>query len=297
MIAKESLLMLHERLFSACTLAGVDARDAKLIKLGAFATFRLRNRLVARVSRFPEQKEVSYKEVLVARWLDASGVSATRVAIPPVQIDECVVTFWRELIDIRPATPSEIGSFLKQLHAVNLPKTFTLPDADPFYRVAENISSSSLSEPDKDFLSERLARLRLRWGRSNTFDLPTSPVHGDPHDDNIVTVGGVVTVLDLESFSIGPPEWDLALIAAEYDSFRWMSEEKYKGFSDAYGFDVLATSDYSLLRDIRELRMVSWLTNKVGLDHRAVDERGYWLSCIRDEEGPRPWRWTCWRDL
>jgi hypothetical protein len=81
-------------------------------------------------------------------------------------------------------------------------------------------------------------------------------------------------------------------MASEYDSFRWITAEQYQSFVDAYGYDVLSSPAYPWLRDVRELRMTSWLANKADQSQAIKDEVGHRIACLRGDRGPRPWNWS-----
>jgi hypothetical protein len=66
-------------------------------------------------------------------------------------------------------------------------------------------------------------------------------------------------LIDLDGFAVGPREWDLVLTAMYFERFGWHTEEEYREFVAGYGFDVMSWPGYTLLRDVRELIMVTWL--------------------------------------
>jgi hypothetical protein len=61
---------------------------------------------------------------------------------------------------------------------------------------------------------------------------------------------------DWDSASIGQPEWDLVTIEVHCRRFGY-GQAAYDDFAQAYGFDVAKWSGYPVLRDLRELRMIS----------------------------------------
>ncbi|MBB5159961.1 Ser/Thr protein kinase RdoA (MazF antagonist) [Saccharopolyspora phatthalungensis] len=164
----------------------------------------------------------------MSSWLHSAHIPVVRPVEEPVELNDTVVTFWHELPPHRPATPAEIGQFLRKLHGTPPPAEGLLAALRPFVRVAERIDAARILADDKKFLHERLGDLKTRW-KTATFMLGLAVVHGDPHDNNIVaTDDGTVLALDLERFAIGPLEWDLTLVAIEYDSFSWVSPAEYQ---------------------------------------------------------------------
>ncbi|MEV0705839.1 aminoglycoside phosphotransferase family protein [Saccharopolyspora sp. NPDC050389] len=261
--------------------------------MGDSATYRLPHQLVARVTRTVTQRETALRETTLAAWLlHTAHISVVEPAEEPVELNDTVVTFWHELTSHRPATPAEIGHFLRDLHTITSPKGELLTPLRPFVRIAERINTAPIPAGDKTFLCDRLRNLENRW-RTATFTLGPAVIHGDPHDNNIVAIDdGRILALDLERVAIGPPEWDLTLVASEHDSFGWVSTAAYQQFADAYGFDVLSSPSYELLRDIRELRMTSWLANRADQNDQIANETQYRINCLRGHNGPRPWNWT-----
>lgn len=227
----------------------------------------------------------------MSRWLAKVGLPGVVAIAPAVDVDGFAVTFWERLPDTRPATPAEIARYLARLHAHGVPAGLDVPEIQPFVRIRDRIEASPIAEADKAFLVDRLEQLTLRWAEAA--ELPRVIVHGDAHSGNVVAIpSGTVLVLDLERFSIGPAEWDLTLMACEYDSFRWLSADQYFEFATACGHDVLRSPVYPLLRDIRELRMTSWLANKADQGSAVRSELAHRVACLRGLQGDRPWAWT-----
>ena len=65
-------------------------------------------------------------------------------------------------------------------------------------------------------------------------------------------------LLDLERFALGPPEWDLVSTAVGYTTFGTVTLAEWQAFSAQYGHDVTDWEGFAVLRDIRELRMVTF---------------------------------------
>jgi hypothetical protein len=49
------------------------------------------------------------------------------------------------------------------------------------------------------------------------------------------------------------------LTAMYFERFEWHTEEEYLQFAASYGFDVMSWPGYALLRDVRELILLTWL--------------------------------------
>ncbi|MEV0284095.1 aminoglycoside phosphotransferase family protein [Kribbella sp. NPDC050820] len=280
--------MLLER---ACSQVGLSSSGAEPVRLGENAIYRLPGEVVVRIGR-SGQVDAASNEVAVARWLASVEVRAVETVAhvdQPVVIDGSPVTFWRELPEHRHGTPTEVAAVLKRLHASPLPNNFDLPPLAPFVRLAERIDgATTLTEDDRDWLRGQLARLR------EAFDdlpagLPRSVIHGDAWAGNVVvTVDGPV-LLDLERFSLGPPEWDLVSTAVRLSTFGTMTAEEYQAFAQAYGHDVLMWDGFDVLRDIRELRVTCYAAQRASEEPSLREQADLRVASIRGLRGPRPW--------
>jgi aminoglycoside phosphotransferase (APT) family kinase protein len=275
----------------ACAQVGLSSSGAEPIRLGENAIYRLPGRVVVRIGR-SGQVDAAKKEVAVARWLasvDVPAVEAVADVEQPVVIDGSPVTFWRELPKHRHGTPPEVAAVLKRLHASPLPTDFELPSLAPFVRLSERIDgATTLTDDDRAWLRQQLARLRQAFN-----DLPAgqprSAIHGDAWAGNVVVTADGPVLLDLERFSLGPPEWDLVSTAVRLSTFGTMTADEYAAFAVAYGHDVLGWDGFDVLRDIRELRVTCYAAQRASEDPSLRSEADLRVACIRGLRGPRPW--------
>jgi hypothetical protein len=276
----------------ACAEVGLSSSGAEPIRLGENAIYRLPGQVVVRIGR-SGQVDAAAKEVDVARWLASVELRAVETfpgIDQPVVIDGSPVTFWRELPEHRHGTPREVAAVLKRLHASPLPTKFALPPIAPFVRLAERIDgATTLSADDRAWLRGQLGRLK------GAFDalpagLPRSAIHGDAWAGNVVVTADGPALLDLERFSLGPPEWDLVSTAVRLSTFGTMTAEEYKAFGTAYGHDVLEWDGFDVLRDIRELRVTCYAAQRASEEPSLRSEADLRVACIRGLHGPRPWR-------
>jgi hypothetical protein len=270
---------------------GLLSVGAEPIRLGENAIYRLPDQVVVRIGR-GGQITAADKEVAVSRWLASVGVRAVETLAgidQPVVIDGAPVTFWRELPEHRHGRPPEVAGVLRQLHTSPLPTEFDLPRLAPFVRLRERIdAATSLSEDDRTWLRHQLAHL------TNAFaDLPTglrhSAIHGDAWAGNVVVTADGPVLLDLERFSLGPPEWDLVSTAVRFTTFGTMTADQYEAFANAYGHDVLTWSGFEILRDIRELRVTCYAAQRASEDPSLHSEAALRVASLRGSRGPRPW--------
>lgn len=278
----------------ACRRAGLAVDGAELIRLGENAVYRLpSSQLVARVGRSVDREPVARKEVAVARWLhtqDAPVASPAEGITHPLVVDGRVVTFWEEIKSPQPSSPRELGEALRRLHRLTPPDTFALPRVKPLVRVRDRLAAApTLSSHDREFLTGLAEQLKARFSKS-VFDLPLGVVHGDAHVDNLVRGSdGRLAFVDLEEFALGQAEWDLVLTAIERDC-GWVSEDEYAEFAAAYGYDITTSSAYAVLREIRLLRMTSWLSQKAGESETVASEVRRRVQDLRTGASIMGWR-------
>lgn len=291
--AESAELTVRTILTTACATAGLEAGGAELLRYGENALYRLPGGIVARIAR-GGQHAAAQREVRVAAWLADNDVPAVRPTTgvdQPVIVADRAVTFWDELPPHRTGTPAEVADALRRLHSLAPPAGFHLPQLDPFVRIGTRIDAATiLTTTERTWLHQRLDELRDRYAQLPP-GLAHSVVHGDASDTNLaVTADGTITLLDFERCTIGPPEWDLTSTAVEL-GYRWITPETYQEYSRRYGHDVTTWAGYETLRDIRELRMTSWMAQQASDNPAHHDEARHRLECLHGHHGPRPWNW------
>lgn len=278
----------------ACNACGLDPTDATLVRLGEYGVFRLREPIIARVSRSAAYEADAYKEIAVARYLASVGYPAARAldVEQPVVLDASVVTFWESVSDTTEyATIAEVADLVRRLHQLEPPDSLSLPRLQPFGRTGSRLASASaLPSDDRAFLTERLETLQAEFD-SLTFVLPRGMIHGDASIGNVIRdQEGKPALVDLDGFAVGPREWDLAITATYYDSFGWHTRDEYQRFVDIYGFDVMDWPGYPTLRAIRELIMVSWLSQKTEDEEHVAAELRRRIHDLRTGSSRKGWQ-------
>jgi Phosphotransferase enzyme family len=280
---------------AAGSLAGLATEGAELIRDGANIMYRLPQGIVARIGR-DGTTDTARREIWASRWLAQSGLRVV-TALPdvkqPTVVADQPVTWWRLLPPHRPASPAELGTVLRDLHALPIPAGAPLPVLEPFAGLDERIGSApSLAADDIGWLQQHLAGLRTAYEQLPP-GLPTCVVHGDAWQGNIAVVeDGQPILLDLETMSIGRPEWDLISLAVDHTDFERITAEEYVDFVNASGgFDITTWPGYRTLAAIRELRWFSFVLSKAASDERAAVESRHRLACLRGEIS-RPWTWS-----
>ncbi|MGW3754720.1 phosphotransferase enzyme family protein [Streptomyces sp. NPDC005134] len=277
----------------ACALADVEPDGIEMLRFGDHAVFRIDGgRIVSRVGRSPDRLPSVRTEVAVAEWLAAEEYPAARLvtdAEQPVVIDGHPVTFWEGLADGGTyAGTREMGELLRRLHELESPP-ISLPPLRPFDKVATRLERAEIPDGTRAYLRSLAEQLAAEYDRLR-FALPAGPLHGDFNVGNVLhDAAGHPKIIDLDGFVVGPREWDLMQTAMYYDSFGWHTEAEYADFVTGYGFDVRQWSGYPVLRSVRELLMVTWLSQNAGTNPRAADEVEKRVETLRSGGSRRDW--------
>jgi aminoglycoside phosphotransferase (APT) family kinase protein len=122
------------------------------------------------------------------------------------------------------------------------------------------------------------------------FPLGVGVIHGDANVGNVLLDSeGDPVLIDLDSFSIGPREWDLIQTALFADRFGWHTEEEYRAFVEVYGYDIKRWDGYETLADMREVAMTVWLSKKAAGHVGAAAEAHKRITAMRTGGSRRDW--------
>ncbi|MFF8928722.1 phosphotransferase enzyme family protein [Streptomyces longwoodensis] len=277
----------------ACAVADVDPDGIEILRLGDHAVFRIDGgRIISRVGRGADRLAAVRREVAVARWLADREYPAARLvtdAEQPIVIEDHPVTFWGALADGDTyASTAEMGVLLRRLHDLKSPP-FSLPILQPFEKVASRLGRAVIPERTRAYLRSMAKDLEAEY-ECLEFSLPAGHLHGDFNVGNVLRdAAGCPHVIDLDGFAAGPREWDLMQTAMYYDSFGWHTETEYADFVAGYGFDVREWAGYAVMRSVRELLMVTWLSQNAGANPRAADEVEKRVATLRSGGSRRGW--------
>jgi aminoglycoside phosphotransferase (APT) family kinase protein len=264
------------------------------MRMGSNAVFHLKAPVVVRISRQGADLDQVRRTIAVARWLESVDYPAVRVTDDdqPVVINGHAVTFWEPLSEDgqQYATVAEVAEVFRRLHSLVPPPGLNLPPLVPFQNAAQSISANNWLRPeDRKFLNEQLNQLQDAYAGLE-FTLPPGVIHGDAGVGNVLhDVTGNPVVIDLDGFAIGPREWDLALTAIYYDSFGWHTREEYETFVRVYGFDIMQWPGYPVMRAVRELMMVIWITQAAGDSDKFATESRKRIEALRTGASRKDW--------
>jgi aminoglycoside phosphotransferase (APT) family kinase protein len=280
-------------LVAACEAVHQSYAGAELIRIGSNAVYRLPGPAVARIAQDPTAFPEAAKQVAVARWLAAEDYPAVHAldVQQPVNVGGRVTTFWESASETEEYAPiDQVAALIRRLHELPAPESFTLPEYRPFDRGEASIDAMrGVPDWQTSFMRERLVDLRESYSHLE-FTLPQGPIHGDANVGNVILGrSGHPVLIDLDSFAIGPREWDLVQTALYWDRFGWHTDQEYRTFVDVYGFDVTEWPGYQVLADTREIMMTAWLGRMADTNDRAAIEVTKRIEAIKTGATRRDW--------
>lgn len=260
--------------------AGIDPAGAVLLRYTMNAVYRLPEaNLVLRIAPATNRSIVHRVAKTASRLaeLDLPTVRLAPELHEPIETPDWAATAWTYLPQIQGQRhrQAELARPLLAFHSLN-GLGFPLPHWNPIGRSESRLETAAAAQgEDLNYLqtwaagqvglelSDLVGWLRKRFcsvraaAECTEWRLPTSVIHGDAHAGNLLTdARGQSVLCDLDSVSIGPPEWDLVPAAHGVERFA-DPREQYDELSAAYGFDLLASPTWPTLRSIRELQIVT----------------------------------------
>ncbi|MFD6324465.1 aminoglycoside phosphotransferase family protein [Streptomyces sp. NPDC058442] len=282
----------REALEQACVAVGLDPSGAEPVRLAENQIWRLPGQhVIVRIER-RGQTTAALREVRVARWLAENRMPTVRLADvgQPIEAGGRPVTFWEELPPHQHGSHTEVAQLLKRLHALPAPD-IELGHLDPFVRVGERLeAATTLISKDREWLKGLHQELVAAWAE-RPHGRPDCAVHGDAWPGNLIRTAEGPLMIDLERFSLGPPEWDLVSTAVRARTTGAVTPAEYDEFCAAYGYDVTDWAGYPILAGARELRMVTYAAQHAASNPEWADQAQHRVDCLRGRRGPRPWNW------
>jgi aminoglycoside phosphotransferase (APT) family kinase protein len=285
-------LEVHRILDTACRLAGLDPTGATLLRGHTNAVFRLRESpVVVKIARRGTCPTQVQRTVQLVEWL--AGLDFPTAPLHPVQqpvvVDGQSATFWTHLPQPdHPVRAQQLARPLRMLHQLPHPP-FRIRELDTVGAIRRSLEMITvLPAEDVDYLSYRLDHLEKLLA-DLSFVLPSALLQGDPQHRNALHDGARAVLCDWDTTSFGTPELDLVTIEIHCRRFGY-GRAHYEAFARAYGFDVTDWDGYPVLRDLRELRMITTNAKRAApgsFTHEEVSRRVEGLR--RDAHGLR-WR-------
>jgi aminoglycoside phosphotransferase (APT) family kinase protein len=279
-----------------CSVAGLDPRGAVSLRCVTNAVFQLANEpVVVRISLVPALQHRAGTVAVVGRWLAEHGIPAVRlldVPTQPVWAGGYVATLWHEVPHVGPTpTGTDLARLLRALHALPAPEA-PLPSWAPLGAVRARLDEADGVEPGD------LAILNRRYDEVSealdglVYELPPGPIHGDAHLGNLIPGPDGPVLCDFDSTCIGPREWDLLTLAVGRLRFGYPPQD-YRELVDGYGFDVMRWPGFEVLRQARELKLVTVALPLLRSNPQVRAQFGVRMQTFRD--GCQATRWDPFR--
>jgi aminoglycoside phosphotransferase (APT) family kinase protein len=283
---------LAEVLAQVCAAAGLDPAGATLVRFTTNAVYRLASApVVIRISASWRLRHRVAKVVAVANWLAGPEFPSVRLLAgieQPVVVGDYLATVWDEVPtgSHRPNT-RDLATLLRRLHGLPKP-AFDLPAWAPLDDVDRRIADAEeLADDDRAFLQDRRATLAEQLATLE-FPLPPSVVHGDAHLGNLIPGPDGPVLCDFDSTSWGPPEWDLTPVLVAQRRFGGSVRES-RTLLRAYGFDVTKWSGFEVLRQVRELKLVTSVLPILRSNPGVAAELHRRLASVRSGDAGARW--------
>lgn len=284
---------LHDVLDRACAQVGLDSAGAIRLRGHTNAVVRLITApVVVKIARRGSDETAVARTVAFVRWLMAQNfptVPLHPVAEQPVVVDGHAVTFWSYLPQPdHPVSASQLAEPLHELHNLANPPV-RLKRLSVVEAIRGSLAATAcLPQQTLRFLTERAERLADELAQI-TFMLPEGIVQGDPqHRNALHTEGGRTVLCDWDTVAYGQPEWDLVTIEIHCRRFGH-GLAHYGEFAATYGVDVSRWPGYRVLRDLRELRMITTNARKAAHSPGTLAEVERRIAGLRCEDPELTW--------
>ncbi|MFE9429163.1 phosphotransferase family protein [Kitasatospora sp. NPDC006697] len=276
---------------AACRLAGLDPTGAVLLRGHTNAVFRLRSApVVAKVARSGTQLAEVSRTVRLIQWLTSLDFPTVRLfpVEQPVVVEAHAVTFWVYLPQPdHPVSAAQIADPLRQLHQLPTPPV-PLRALDTVGAIRRSIGAITvLGADDLQFLTDRVDHLEKELAALR-YPLPPAILQGDPQHRNALHDGPDAVLCDWDTTAFGPPEMDLVTVEIHCRRFGY-GKAHYRAFADRYGFDVTAWEGYPVLRDLRELRMITTNAKRTDASGRTLAEVADRIDGLRRGDDGMRW--------
>ncbi|APU12144.1 MULTISPECIES: aminoglycoside phosphotransferase family protein [Actinoalloteichus] len=275
-----------------CARVGLDPAGATLLRFTNNAVFELADRRhVVRIVASARLRHRAEKVVRMARWLAENGVAAVRLPAgldQPIYAGGQVATVWEAIPHVgSPPGAEELARLLRDIHRLPAPD-FPLPTWRPLDDVRRRLADAEeLSDRDRGFLERRCADVAERL-LDLRFPLPQGVLHGDAHLGNLIPGPDGTVICDFDSACVGPREWDLTPLAVGAQRFLH-PEEQQRLLAHEYGFDITRWSGFSVLRDVRELKLTTSVLPILRSNPGVRAQLQLRLDSLRSGDDSVPW--------
>ncbi|MGW1976550.1 phosphotransferase family protein [Streptomyces sp. NPDC001889] len=278
---------------AARTELGLDGQTPHLLRGHTNAVIHM-GPVVLKIARKGTTAAAVERTVALVRWLqehDFPTVPLHTHAQQPLRLaDGALATVWTYYPQPpEPVTAADLAAPLAALHRLPAPPV-PVRRLDNLRAIRRSLTAiRALDNDDLAFLTDRADRLEHDL-RTVEYILEPGILQGDPqHRNALHDPSGDRTVLcDWDTIACGQPEWDLVTVAIHCHRFGY-SPGHWTDFATAYGLDIRTWPGYRVLRDIRELRMITTNARKATHTPGSLSEVQRRIKGLRDEEDSLLW--------
>ncbi|GAB3800299.1 phosphotransferase [Micromonospora zhanjiangensis] len=281
-------------LAEVCRRLGYPDSDAVLLRHHTNAVYAVRD-VVIKIAPGDLDLERVREMVAVVDWLVARGFPTVGLhpgLVQPLHVSGHAVTVWQRLDPAHddPVTVSELGTLLRNLHALPVPPV-RLPLLRPIHGIERSVARSEiLNGKERDLLLGRLTALADGW-ETMRFPHGTSVIQSDPQIRNALRrFDGAPVLADWDGAALGAREWDLATVAVHCRRFDPPGPSAFAHFSAAYGWDATSWPKFEEICQLRELQMIATNARKSRPGTDAADEVRHRIAGLA-EDGAELRRW------
>jgi len=261
---------------------GISEAHPKLISFRQNAIFHFAGTGISlRVYGPGEDPDRAAVMVNCARWLESHDFPAVRpspiLAEQPFDLVgyQISVWWWVRQDGLRPNSAFLYGRLLRSFHALPGNNELTVLAFDPVGKIRHRLDRLKVGEI---ISTEARALLEHVFGRVDGMreDLRNSKlgqgiVHGDAMPGNAIQRDGQMVMIDLDSVTFGPREWDLAPMAVASKRFGQRGQARWREFLEGYGVDESDLAELDAAVIIKQLSMTVYLCLSAG-QSAEIDE-------------------------
>ncbi|GAA2717475.1 phosphotransferase family protein [Micromonospora olivasterospora] len=282
-------------LAEVCRRLGYCGSDAILLRHHSNAVYAVDD-VVIKIAPGDLGVERVRAVVAVVDWLTTRRFPTVELhpgLAQPLEVGGHAVTVWQRLDPAHrhPITVSELGTLLRDLHALPAPP-MALPALRPIHGIVRSVARSEiLTEKERALLTGQLEVLAAGW-ETMRFPRGTSLIQSDPQIRNALRrFDGTPVLADWDGAALGPREWDIATIAVHCRRFASPGPAAFADFTAAYGWDATSWPGFEELCQLRELQMIATNARKSRPGTEAADEVHHRIAgLVGDEAELRRWR-------
>ncbi|WFE60059.1 phosphotransferase [Micromonospora sp. WMMD712] len=281
-------------LAEVCRRLGYPESEAALLRHHTNAVYAVRD-VVIKIAPGDLGIERVRAVVAVVDWLVARRFPTVELhpgLAQPLRVSGHAVTVWQRLdpADHRPITVAELGTLLRDLHALPAPP-IPLPILQPINGIARSVARSEiLNGKEQDLLMDRLEVLAAGW-EAMRFPHGPSLIQSDPQIRNALRrFDGTPVLADWDGAVLGPREWDIATVAVHCRRFDPPGWAAFADFTAAYGWDATSWPGFDELCQLRELQMIATNARKSRPGTDAAEEVRHRIAGLIDD-GAEIRRW------